>query len=100
MNSSILAYKNGVFIFEALPCNGVYETMTCIDSLGNSVFHIDSSNSLYKSCLWQCHRKHINKKHIAQPQKDEVFESFDLRLYDECESCILSKMTKSFHWIL
>ena len=32
LNGPILVYKNGVFIFEALPCNGVYEALTCVDS--------------------------------------------------------------------
>ena len=83
MNGSILVYKNGVLIFEALPCNGVYKTMTYVDSLRNSVFHINLSNGLDKACLWHCRLGHINKKHIAQIQMDGMLESFDLRLNDE-----------------
>nr|KAJ0186868.1 hypothetical protein LSAT_V11C900466960 [Lactuca sativa] len=37
----------------------------------------------------------INKKRITQLQKDGVLESFDLRSDDECESCLLGKITKS-----
>ena len=48
---SIYAYKNGVFYFKALPCDGVYETMMVVDNLGNSVLQIDSSNGLDKACL-------------------------------------------------
>ena len=51
-NSSISSYKNGVFYFKALPCDGVYETMMIVDNLGNSVFQIDSSNAIDKTCLW------------------------------------------------
>lgn len=90
---SLFVYKNGIFTFEALPCNGVYETVDCVDSLGNSVFHIYSSNGLDKACLWHCRFGYINKKCIAQLQKDGVLKSFDLRENDQCESCILGKMT-------
>ena len=95
LNGSISVYKNGVFVFEALPCDGVYETVTCVDSLGNSVLNIDLSNSVDKACLWHCRLGHINKKRIAQLQKDGVLESFDLKSDDMCESCLLGKMTKS-----
>ena len=37
-NGSIYAYKNGIFYFEALPYDGVYETVMIVDNLGNSVF--------------------------------------------------------------
>ncbi|KAD3337408.1 hypothetical protein E3N88_32928 [Mikania micrantha] len=80
---------------KALPCNGVYETVMCIDNLGNGVFQIDSSNGVDKACLWHCRLGHINKKRMAQLQKDGVLESFDLRSDDTCESCLLGKMTKS-----
>lgn len=78
-----------------MPCNGVYETGMCVDNLGNSVFNIDSSNGIDNACLWHCRLGHINKKRIAQLQKDGVLESFDLRSDYACESCILGKMTKS-----
>ena len=63
---SINSYLNGVFYFEALPCNGIYETVMVVDNLGNDVFYIDSSNGLDKACLWHCRLGHVNKKHIAQ----------------------------------
>ena len=95
MNGSISVYKNGVFVFEALPCDGVYETVTYVDSLGNSVLNIDLCNSVDKACLWHCRLGHINKKRITQLQKDGVLESFDLKSDDVCKSCLLGKMTKS-----
>ena len=69
--------------------------MLVVDNLGNDVLCIDSSNSLDKACLWHCRLGHVNKKRIAQLQKDGVLESFDLRDDDVCESCLLGKMTKS-----
>ena len=82
VNGSILVYKNEKFYFEAKPCNGVYETVMCVDNLGNSVLTIDSSNSIDKACLWHCRLGHINKKRIAQLQKDGVLESFNLESND------------------
>ena len=48
-----------------------------------------------KASLWHCRLGHVNKKRIAQLQKDGVLESFNLREDDTCESCLLGKMTKS-----
>ena len=48
-----------------------------------------------KASLWHCRLGHVNKKRIAQLQKDGVLESFDIKSDDTCESCLLGKMTKS-----
>ena len=64
-----------------------------VDNLGNNVLHIDSSNGIDKACLWHCRLGHVNKKCIAQLQKDGELESFDLKLDDTCKSCFLGKMT-------
>ncbi|GJS70550.1 retrotransposon protein, putative, ty1-copia subclass [Tanacetum coccineum] len=68
-NGDILVYSNGCFIFKASPYKGIYETNS---RLG-----------------------HVNKKRIAQLQKNGVLESFDFKSDDVCESCLLGKMTKS-----
>ncbi|KAI3778460.1 hypothetical protein L2E82_07787 [Cichorium intybus] len=94
-NGSISVFQNGISVFTALPCDGVYETVQCVDNLGHSVNFIDSSSGVEKACLWHCRLGHINKKRIAQLQKDGVLESFDLKSDDVCESCLLGKMTKS-----
>ena len=69
--------------------------MTCVDNLGNSVFHIDSFNGVDKACSCHYYLGYINKKCIAQFQKDGVLEFFDLSSDDKCESCLLGKMKKS-----
>ena len=76
---SINALFNGTFYFEALHCNGIYETVMVVNNLGNDVLYIDSSNDLDKACLWHCCLGHVNKKCIAQLQKDGVLESFNCR---------------------
>ncbi|KAI3689133.1 hypothetical protein L2E82_47082 [Cichorium intybus] len=76
---SISVFKNGILIFTAYPCDGVYETVECVDNLGHSVNYIDSTSGVEKACLWHSRLGHISKKRIAQLQKDGVLESFDLR---------------------
>ncbi|KAI3513141.1 hypothetical protein L1887_20467 [Cichorium endivia] len=72
----------------------VFESIMCVDNCGKNVLTIDASSGVEKACLWHCRLGHINKKRIAQLQKDGVLESFDLGSDDVCESCLLGKMTK------
>ncbi|GJY33855.1 retrotransposon protein, putative, ty1-copia subclass [Tanacetum coccineum] len=61
-------------------------------------FSFDNENGdilLDESKLWHSRLGDINKKCIAQLQKDGVLESFDFKSDDACVSCILSEMTKS-----
>mgnify|MGYP001545957036 CR=1 FL=1 len=69
---SIYAYLNSALYFEALPCNGIYEIVMVVDNLGNDVLCVNSSNSMDKACLFHCRLGHLNKKRIAQLQKDSV----------------------------
>ena len=93
-NGSILVYKNDVFYFKASPCRGILETTVSLND--SSIYNVDSSKSdLDKSRLWHCRLGHINKKRIAKLQLDGVLESFDVSSFDECESCLMGKMTKA-----
>ncbi|GJU77495.1 retrotransposon protein, putative, ty1-copia subclass [Tanacetum coccineum] len=92
-NRDILVYLNGCFMFKASPCKGIYETAECISHNGNVILNVGSSNELDKSKL--SHLGHVNKKRIAQLQKDEMLESFDFKSDDVCECCLLGNMTKS-----
>ncbi|GJY19714.1 retrotransposon protein, putative, ty1-copia subclass [Tanacetum coccineum] len=94
-NGDILVYSNGCFMFKASPCKGIYETVECISHNCNVILNVGSSNELDKSKLWHSRLGHVNKKYIAQLQKDRVLESFDFKSDDVCESCLLGKMTKS-----
>ncbi|GKB76822.1 retrotransposon protein, putative, ty1-copia subclass [Tanacetum coccineum] len=94
-NGDILVYSNGFFMFKASPCKGIYETIKCISNNGNVILNVGSSNKLDKSKLWHSRLRHVNKKRIAQLQKDGVLKSFDFKSDDVCESFLLGKMTKS-----
>nr|GEU89302.1 RNA-directed DNA polymerase, eukaryota [Tanacetum cinerariifolium] len=80
-NGDILVYSNGCFMFKASPCKGIYE-IVCISNNGNMIINVGSSNELDKSKLWHSRLGHVNKKHIAQLQKDGVLESFDFKSDD------------------
>ncbi|KAJ9548672.1 hypothetical protein OSB04_021215 [Centaurea solstitialis] len=92
-NGCILVYKNDCFYFKATPCNGVYESVICVGRNNNNLtLNVGSSNSeLDKS---QCCGIIILKR-IAKLQSDGILETFDLKSDEECESCLLGKMTKS-----
>ncbi|KAJ9535405.1 hypothetical protein OSB04_un001481 [Centaurea solstitialis] len=66
---------------DATPCNGVYESVICVDRNNNNLtLNVGSSNSeLDKSSLWHHRLGHINKKRIAKLQSDGILESFDLK---------------------
>nr|GEU45653.1 hypothetical protein [Tanacetum cinerariifolium] len=84
-----------IISFLALFKDGIYKIVKCISNDGNMILNVGSSNELDKSKLWHSRLRYVNKKRIAQLQKDEVLESFDFKLDDVCESCLLGKMTKS-----
>nr|GEU73779.1 hypothetical protein [Tanacetum cinerariifolium] len=94
-NGDTLVYSNGCFMFKASPCKGIYETVKCISNNGNVILNVVSSHDLDKSKLWHFRHGRVNKKRMAQLQKDGVLESFDLKSDDACESCLLGRMTKS-----
>ncbi|GJR30994.1 retrotransposon protein, putative, ty1-copia subclass [Tanacetum coccineum] len=80
---------------DASLCKGIYEAVECISNNDNVILNVGSSNELDKSKLWHSRLGYVNKKRIAQLQKDGVLESFDFKLDDLCESCLLGKMTNS-----
>jgi len=93
-NGNISVYKNEVFYFKASPCRGILETTIKLKE--SSIYNVDTSeNGLDKTYLWHCRLGHINKKRIAKLQLDGILESFDITSYDQCESCLLGKMTKA-----
>ena len=97
-NGSILVYKNNVLYFKANPCHGIYETSISVRDNRSSIYNVESTQSkdgLDKSYLWHCRLGHISKKRITKLQSDGILESFDQTSNDECESCLLGKMTKA-----
>ncbi|KAJ9565695.1 hypothetical protein OSB04_001661 [Centaurea solstitialis] len=97
-NGSILVYKNNVLYFKANPCHGINETSIIVRDNRSSIYNVESTqskNGLDKSYLWHCRLGHISKKRITKLQLDGILESFDHTSNDECESCLLGKMTKA-----
>ncbi|KAJ9553605.1 LOW QUALITY PROTEIN: hypothetical protein OSB04_017650 [Centaurea solstitialis] len=83
---------------DANPCHGIYETSITVRDNRSSIYNVESTqskNGLDKSYLWHCRLGHISKKHITKLQSDGILESFDHTSNDECESCLLGKMTNA-----
>ncbi|GJR85347.1 retrotransposon protein, putative, ty1-copia subclass [Tanacetum coccineum] len=99
-NGDILVYLNGCFMFKASPCNGIYETVECIDN-GNVILNVGfiymlvSSNELINQNLWHL-SGHITTRNVSpQLQKDECYESFDFKSMMYASLVFIGKNDKS-----
>ena len=45
--------------------------------------------------MWHCRLGHIGVKNMKKLHTDGLLESLDYESFDACESCLLSKMTKT-----
>ena len=45
--------------------------------------------------LWHCWLSHINESRINKYYKDKFFDPYNFESYEICESCLMSKMTKT-----
>ncbi|GJY80418.1 retrotransposon protein, putative, ty1-copia subclass [Tanacetum coccineum] len=90
--------KNNVYYFNAIPSSGIYE----IDMLNhvpnvNSIYNVSnkrSKHNLDSTYLWHYHLAHISKKCIEKLQHDRLLKSTDDESFDQCVSCLSSKMTR------
>ena len=70
----------------------------CISQPVNVVYstgkhpRLDSISDIY---LWHYRLGHVNKNRINRLTQEEIFEVSDCESLPTCESCLLSKMTKS-----
>ena len=71
--------------------------MSWIKKLTNNNQSINNINTTQtnETYSWHCRLGHINEKRIARLQKDGVLDSFDLESIENCESCLMGKMTKT-----
>ncbi|KAJ9542446.1 hypothetical protein OSB04_028952 [Centaurea solstitialis] len=62
----------------------------------NEIYHISkrSKDIEDQTYLWHCRLGHINKKRIELLLKGGFLGTFDYKPFDNCESCLSSKMTK------
>ena len=58
----------------------------------NKRLKTNDSNQTY---LWHCRLGHINENRISKLHQDGFLDKFDFESYDECEACLLGKMTKA-----
>jgi hypothetical protein len=93
-NNFISAYLNAMFYFEAKPHNGVYE----IDINCNMIYHVPNKHvkiGINDTYRWHCRLGHINKNRIKKLQANGILGSTSGESFDQCESCLSGKLTKS-----
>ena len=77
--------------------DGLY-VLNLDDSRDNNIYNITSKktkpNELNPTYLWHCRLSHINENRISKLHKDGLLDSFDFESFENCESCLLGKMTK------
>ena len=54
-------------------------------------------DNLKSSYLWHCCLGHISERRMIKLHKEGILWSFDYESYDTCESCLLGKMTTTYH---
>ena len=93
-NNSCSFGLNNVTYGVARLFNGLYvlDLDTPVYNINNKRIKANDSNQTY---LWHCRLGHINEKRIAKLHKDGYLEEFDFESYEECEPCLIGKMTKA-----
>ncbi|GJV67459.1 retrotransposon protein, putative, ty1-copia subclass [Tanacetum coccineum] len=93
--------KNNVHYFDVIPSNCIYEIdMHDLVPNVNSIYNVSTKrakHNLDSTYLWHCRLAHISKKRIEKLQQEGILRSTDDESFDQCVSCLSSKMTrKSF----
>ncbi|GKA68043.1 retrotransposon protein, putative, ty1-copia subclass [Tanacetum coccineum] len=90
--------ENDVLYFNAIPCNGIYETdMLNLVPNVNSIYDVSDKrvkHNLDSTYLWHCSLAHISKKQIEKLQHDGLLKSTNEESFDKCVSCLSSKMRR------
>ncbi|GJW66046.1 retrotransposon protein, putative, ty1-copia subclass [Tanacetum coccineum] len=81
--------------------NGIYEIdMHNLVPNVNSIYNVSTKRAKHNldfTYLWHCRLAHISKKRIEKLQQEGLIKSTDDESFDQCVSCLSSKMTrKSF----
>ncbi|GJW28481.1 retrotransposon protein, putative, ty1-copia subclass [Tanacetum coccineum] len=98
-NFRLSVSMNNMIYFNAITVNGIYEidmhdsTLPIINSM-YSISNKRTKPNLDSSYLWHCRLTHINKKRIEKLQHDRLLKPTDNEPFDQCVSCISSKMTR------
>nr|GEY16282.1 hypothetical protein [Tanacetum cinerariifolium] len=98
-NFKLSVSMNNMLYFNVIIVNGIYEidmrdsTLPIINSM-YSISNKRTKSNLDYTYLWHCRLAHINKKRIEKLQHDRLLKSMDNEPFDQCVSCISSKMTR------
>nr|GEV43321.1 hypothetical protein [Tanacetum cinerariifolium] len=98
MDNTIQVSRNNVVYFSAVPRDGIFE-IDLSNSLTNesSIYAVSNKRAkldLDSTLLWHCRIGHISKKCIEKLQHDGLLDSFDLRAFEKCVSCMSGKLAR------
>nr|GEW29774.1 hypothetical protein [Tanacetum cinerariifolium] len=86
------------FRYRVAASNGIYEIdMHDLVPNDNSIYNVSTKrakHNLDSNYLWHCRLAHISKKRIKKLQQEWLLKSTDDESFDQCVSCLSSKMTK------
>nr|GFA19190.1 hypothetical protein [Tanacetum cinerariifolium] len=101
VNNTIQVSINNMVYFSAIPRDGIFE-IDLSNSYTNdsSIYAVSNKRAkldLDYALLWHCRLGHISKKRIEKLQHDGLLDSYDLRDFKKCVSCMSGKMTRKPH---
>ncbi|GKD32048.1 retrotransposon protein, putative, ty1-copia subclass [Tanacetum coccineum] len=98
LNYGIYVMKDGLFYFNAIPRDDIYEIdMKNLYPNASSTYNVSNKRAkrtLDSSYLWHCRIGHINKKRTEKLQRDGILQPTNDETFDTCKSCISGKMAR------
>nr|GEY76313.1 hypothetical protein [Tanacetum cinerariifolium] len=82
--------RDGIF---EIDLSNSYTNESSIYDVSNKRAKLDLDSAL----LWHCRLGHISKKRIEKFQHDRLLDSFDLRAFEKCVSCMSEKMERKHY---
>nr|GEX19603.1 retrotransposon protein, putative, Ty1-copia subclass [Tanacetum cinerariifolium] len=98
VNNTIQVSRNNMVYFSVILRDGIFEIDLSNSYTNESSIYVVSNKraklDLVSALLWHCLLGHISKKRIEKLQHDGLLDSFDLRAFEKCVSCISGKMAR------
>ncbi|KAI3776255.1 hypothetical protein L1987_46029 [Smallanthus sonchifolius] len=85
----------GLFYFSTKPDNGTYEIEVHDNNVLFNIFSKRTKYDVNDTYLWNCRLGHINKNRMKKLQTTRILNSTGQESFDDCESCLIGKLTKA-----
>nr|GEX45694.1 hypothetical protein [Tanacetum cinerariifolium] len=92
VNNTIQVSRNNMVYFSAIPRDGIFKIdLSNSHTNESSIYAVSTKRAMLdlgSTLLWHFRLGHISKKHIEKLQHDGLLDSFDLRAFKKCVSCM------------